>query len=129
MMNQSYIIEPLENSDDNDHIVYNPDNISGRKRSTRCGINDEIYNNPLHSISRDYSFRSYSKNRQKRTVYSDMKYIELLMVVDNRLAAQLNFDSQSIQNYAIQVITTFIISFLKEIHLNLDIFKNDNNTL
>lgn len=110
MMNQSYVIEPLEDSNDNYHIVYNPDNISRRKRSTRCGMDNEIHNIPLKSIGSDYSPRSYPKNRRKRNVYSDMKYIELLMVVDNRLAGQFNYDNQLIQNYVIQVIKSNALS-------------------
>ncbi|EDV29259.1 uncharacterized protein TRIADDRAFT_1282, partial [Trichoplax adhaerens] len=112
MMNQSYIIEPLKILDDNDHIVYDPKDSSRTMRSNRCELEDERSNEmPTDLISDDYYREFLKMARKKRNVYSDMKYIELLLVVDNRLAGQFQFENELIKNYVIQVANILDMGF------------------
>ncbi|GCC30186.1 disintegrin and metalloproteinase domain-containing protein 12 isoform X1 [Chiloscyllium punctatum] len=111
--NKSYILEPIEGVTDNTHLIYRAENLKGNVGT--CGHN---FRTSATTVDTDTEFLQRSSTRHKRDISKTTKYVELVIVADNREFQKQGKDLEKTKQRLIEI-GNFVDKFYRSLNIRV----------
>ncbi|XP_060697963.1 disintegrin and metalloproteinase domain-containing protein 12-like isoform X5 [Hemiscyllium ocellatum] len=111
--NKSYILEPIEGVTDNTHLIYRAENLKGNVGT--CGQN---FRTSATTVDADTESLQRSSTRHKRDISKTTKYVELVIVADNREFQKQGKDLEKTKQRLIEI-GNFVDKFYRSLNIRV----------